>query len=221
MQQTEVSEMKRRSSISFGLAMASCLAGAAFAHDAPADAGPDIYANTEENYFDNDAGRDAAPWLSLRFDGQNMAVIDAFGAAVEKPELLEIIERTEDQVTARIDGQETVLRKARAVTCWGAARKPDEPDKSKQWLFERGLNSHDQGGRVRFGGGDTGAPETILRIRHVTWPEGSSNRPSLVLYVHSADDPDRAVSYSWADENASRVGINLRWMQASCTVADA
>lgn len=213
--------MKRRPSIIFGMVTASGCAVIASAHDAPIQARPDIYANTEEIYFDNDAGREAAPWLSLRFDRQDMVVVDAFGSVVPEPASLEILERSEDKVIARIDGRETVLRKARAVTCWGAARKPDEQDENKAWLFERGLVLHDQGGRVRFGGGDSGAPETILRIRHVTWPEGSANRPSLVLYVHSADDPNRAISYSWADENASRVGINLRWMQASCTVEGA
>jgi hypothetical protein len=29
------------------------------------------------------------------------------------------------------------------------------------------------------------------------------------------------VSYAWADEGAARVGINLRWMQASCTIDGA
>ena len=27
----------------------------------------------------------------------------------------------------------------------------------------------------------------------------------------------RAVSYGWADPGAKRLGINLRWMQASCS----
>ena len=79
------------------------------------------------------------------------------------------------------------------------------------------LKLHDQGGRVLFGGGDTGAPPVVLRMRNVVWPSGP-NKPSLVLYVHKPETPDRAESYSWADPEAKRIGINLRWMQASCTV---
>jgi hypothetical protein len=87
--------------------------------------------------------------------------------------------------------------------------------------FEQKLVLHDQGGRAKLGGGATGAQETIIRIRYVTWAAGSTNRPSVVLYVFKPDAPEEAVSYSWADEGAVRVGINLRWMQASCTIEGA
>ena len=53
-------------------------------------------------------------------------------------------------------------------------------------------------------------------MRNVTWPYGS-NRPSLVPYAYRSGE-DRAVSYAWADPSAERIGINLRWMQASCTL---
>jgi hypothetical protein len=56
-----------------------------------------------------------------------------------------------------------------------------------------------------------------LKIRRVVWPSGT-NRDSLVLYMHDegAADPQRAVSYGWADPAARRLGINLRWAQANC-----
>ena len=90
-------------------------------------------------------------------------------------------------------------------------------DGSDDWYFAAGLKLHDQGGRVQFGGGDTGAPSVVLRMRNVVWPTGT-NKPSLVLYIHKPESPDRAESYSWADPDAKRIGINLRWMQASCTI---
>ena len=92
-------------------------------------------------------------------------------------------------------------------------------DGSTDWVFARDLELHDQGGRVTAGGGDSGAEPVTLRMRAVHWPAPSTNRPSLVLYVHK-QDPDRAESYSWADIDARRVGLNLRWMQASCTIDD-
>lgn len=127
-----------------------------------------------------------------------------------------------DGITLRLnDGTETVLTRARAVECWAAVPKAKaKADGSPDWIFAQKLNLHDQGGRVTVGGGDSGAEPVTLRMRSVLWPAPSSNRPSMVLYVHK-DDPDRAESYSWADIDASRIGINLRWMQASCTIAGA
>ncbi|GAA0486266.1 hypothetical protein GCM10009096_31310 [Parasphingorhabdus litoris] len=120
------------------------------------------------------------------------------------------------------DGTETKLKRARPVECWAAAKKTEpKADGSPDWLFVQKLSLHDQGGRVMIGGEDSGAEPLILRMRAVYWPKPSTNRPSMVLYVHKPDNPDRAVSYSWADINASRVGLNLRWMQASCTIKGA
>lgn len=115
-------------------------------------------------------------------------------------------------------GAMTMLRRARGFTCWGAALKATKKaDGSDDWYGAYTLKLHDQGGRAAFGGGDTGAPPLVLRMRNVVWPSGP-NKPSLVLYVHKPEDPDHAVSYSWADPGARRIGINLRWMQASCTL---
>ncbi len=128
-----------------------------------------------------------------------------------------------DGLTLRFaDGTETQLKRARPVECWAAAKKTEpKADGSPDWLFAQKLSLHDQGGRVMVGGGDSGAEPLILRMRAVYWPKPSTNRPSMVLYVHKPDNPDSAVSYSWADINASRVGLNLRWMQASCTIKGA
>ena len=134
----------------------------------------------------------------------------------------QIMEVNADSIKLRFSsGSETVLKRSRQVECWAAVvkKKPKE-DGSPDWLFRQKLTLHDQGGRVLVGGGDTGADQVTLRMRAVHWPPPSTNRPSMVLYVHK-DDPDRAASYSWADINASRVGINLRWMQASCTIEGA
>lgn len=119
------------------------------------------------------------------------------------------------------DGTETMLKRGRDVECWAAIPKTiKKADGSTDWLFKRNLNLHDQGGRATIGGGDSGAEEVTLRMRAVHWPPPSTNRPSMVLYIHK-DDPDSAASYSWADIDASRIGINLRWMQASCTIKGA
>jgi hypothetical protein len=186
----------------------------------------DTYTNEEEVYFANEAGRPAPPWLGLRVrdaDGRLVVEpVDRFGAAAAHVPGLTVTRTAPDRLTARFaDGRTSELRRARGFTCWMAIRKDGAPANATgdaAWEFRRGLRLHDQGGRARAGGGTSGAPEVILRMRNVVWPAGNSNRPSLVLYVHRPDDPDRAVSYSWADPAARLVGINLRWMQGSCTL---
>jgi len=120
------------------------------------------------------------------------------------------------------DGRETRLLRARPFTCWMSVRRnKPKSDGSEDWLFQPAMTTHDQGGRLRLGGGESGAPEAIIRIRNVVWPQPSRNRPSVVLYVFTPDDMNRAVAYGWADPGAVRVGINQRWMQASCTLDGA
>ena len=103
-------------------------------------------------------------------------------------------------------------RKARRFECWVAAQQRDE-----QWTFRRGLEIYDQGGMIWLDT-DEGEPQKIgLKLRNVEWPYGN-NRPSLVLYAYR-ETADRAVSYAWAEPTAERLGINLRWMQGSCTYA--
>jgi hypothetical protein len=177
------------------------------------------YTNEEEVYFDREAKRESAPWLGLRYSPGKQEFVDLFGQPV-KPFTLRSVDLAEGgrlRVTL-MDGRVTELRRARPVTCWGAIPKTaKKPDGSEDWYFVRGLHLHDQGGRVQFGGGDTGAPPVVIRVRNVIWPAGPS-QPSVVLYVHKPENPDRAESYSWADPQATRIGINLRWMQASCTI---
>lgn len=249
------------------MVMASSLASPGLAHEL-AELLPGTFTNTEESYFQGEAGEQADPWLGVNVtanesSGWRMQRVDAFGeprahahdATIEvrgdltalriddctrlfRPEGEDFVlassegscgdsEATggviarvsESGLTLQGPGGRTVnIRRARPLSCWLSVRKTEEvAEGESEWTFDDGLMMHDQGGRV-CGGGDSGAPETIIRMRNVVWPAPSRNRPSLVLYVHTADDPVSAVSYSWADSTANRVGINLRWMQASCTV---
>jgi hypothetical protein len=125
------------------------------------------------------------------------------------------------------DGKTSLLRRARPATCWTAIpKKQPKADGSPDWHFVRDVKLHDQGGRALVGGGDSGADPLVIRMRNVVWPPSAdgkpaTNKPSIVLYVHKPDQPDHAESYVWADPGAARIGINLRWMQASCGIDGA
>lgn len=188
---------------------------------APAAAGQALpaagtWTNNEDVAFAAEEGRVRPEWVGLEVgeDGR-WRRIDAFGGPLE------------DWRTGAPDGmahdgaggwkiEDSELRKARPFVCWLAVRKfAGKPDGSEDWAFASDLPVFDQGGRIMHSGGGEG-PGLMLRLRNVTWQRGSTNRPSLVLYVHT-DDPERADSYGWTAPDASLVGINLRWMQASCS----
>ena len=189
------------------------------ANAAPPNPTPGTYTNEEEVYFDTEAGKTPAPWIGLRIDTDwSVRKVDAYGRVVPGQPPSPIEGDAGALTVALPDGRTTTLQHARTATCWGSVPKTaKKPDGTEDWYFVSGLKLHDRGGRVQFGGGDTGAPAVVLRMRNVVWPTGT-NKPSLVLYVHKPENPDHAESYSWADPEAKRIGINLRWMQASCTI---
>lgn len=188
---------------------------------------PGIYTNEEQVYFERDAGRTPPDWVGMRIERQDNRLvaqpIDGFGRPVgpATPPPLVYDRRADGSGFDLSVGRSIVrLNRARPFTCWISVRRfADRASGEADWSFDRGLALHDQGGRVLVR--PDGAPPVVIRMRHVIWPPPSPNRPSLVLYVHRPETPDVAESYSWADPDARMVGINLRWMQASCTRTEA
>lgn len=181
-----------------------------------------IFSNAENSYFAGEELREQPDLVFLRFENGAMQAVDAFGEPTTMPETFTIIAHDDTEIIADINGVRTQLRRAREVQCWGAVKREGELAEGEDpWVFNQALVLHDQGGRAQVGDGTNGAPAATIRIRRVTWAAGSSNRPSLVIYAHETRDDMSAVSYAWADGGASRVGLNLRWMQASCTIVGA
>jgi hypothetical protein len=114
------------------------------------------------------------------------------------------------------------LRRIMPYQCWVAvlrgAKHGDSGQGSDNWQFIRDVWIHDQGGIASVTTDETPVRTVRLRLRDVEWPFGT-NRPSLTLYVLGEEGSDRAVSYAWGEGGAERLGINLRWLQASCTAA--
>lgn len=200
------------------------LAVFALAGAAPPPSGPaqGTWTNEEDRYFTAERGGAALDWLGIEVANGRWRQVDAYGAPRSEWAALPVpgLARDGDGTwrMALADGRRTELRHAAPFTCWMAIPKfAKKSDGSDDTLFAGKLKLHDQGGRVTLGGGDSGAPVAIFRVRNVVWPAPSTNRPSLVLYVIKPDNPEKAVSYAWADPDADLIGINLRWVQGSCT----
>jgi hypothetical protein len=115
------------------------------------------------------------------------------------------------------DGRMIEYRRARPFTCWmSIPKQKKKADGSTEWFFAPGLKLHDQGSLIWVATDDAPPQEYGFKLRNVTWPYGS-NKPALTLYVYNKSNPDKAVSYSWADPDAKLIGINLRTIQGSCS----
>jgi len=111
------------------------------------------------------------------------------------------------------------LKKIRPFECWTSvlrgASHGDSGEGSDDWDFKRGGWLHDQGGELVLNTDEEPSRKVRLKIRRVEWPAGT-NRPSMTMYVHEGNN-ERATSYAWTVYDGERIGINLRWLQASCT----
>lgn len=105
-------------------------------------------------------------------------------------------------------------RKARVFNCWMSVTHRDGENST----FRAGLKILDQGGRLWLHSEEQNPLTAGIKIRRVRWPTGN-NRDSLVLYAHRPGE-EKAVAYTWGDVDAERIAMNLRWMQASCTLSD-
>ncbi len=181
---------------------------------------PGTYTNEEEVYFASEANKPPPVWIAIRADANGWRTVDAYDRPVAPPAGLSLTPAADGVIATLPDGTRTTLRRGRPATCWVAARKAQpKADGGDDYAFQGKLRLHDQGGRALAGSAKDswGAPPVVIRMRNVIWPSGN-NRPSLVMYVHKPDQPDRAEAYAWADPGAARVGVNLRWVQASCTI---
>lgn len=205
------------------MTMFGILAAAALVSVSPA---PGIYSNEQDRYFAQEAGRGDVPdWLGIEIGAdRRWRKVDAFGTPLSDWSgglLAGARAAGEDKVLVEFaPGKTAQLSRGQPWRCWvSLLRAKPKPDGSPDWSFAASLAIHDQGGRIAAR--DADAPGAVLRLRQVIWPPPSRNKPSLVLYVHRPDEPDRAVAYAWADPQARLLGLNLRWIQGSCSREEA
>lgn len=196
------------------------VAAALLGGTAPPPIAAGVWTNEEDRYFAGEAGAAKAPdWLGIEVTGAgDWRHVDAFGKPLGewRKDVLPVSTRDGKVMAEAANGVATELRRGQPFTCWVSLRRQTaKPDGSANWAFQPGLKLHNQGGRALVS--DADATPVVIRLRDVIWPKPSTNKPSLVLYVHKPDEPDKAVSYAWADPKANLIGINLRWMQGSCS----
>lgn len=130
-----------------------------------------------------------------------------------------ISDRAVDEDGAYVFGNKAGIphknRKAREFSCWVSVKKKRGDN---DWSFDSGLTVHDQGGWAWVETDERRPQRVGIKIRNVVWPEGR-NRNSLVLYAYRDGEP-RAASYAWTSPDGDRLAVNLRWMQASCTLSE-
>lgn len=175
--------------------------------------GCDVFWTKRAAEFDGQMKEGACSFVSQR-SGKRIIIDDDLVLTSDE---LWISDRAEDEDGNYVFGNKAGIPhkniKARRFECWIAALERNGED----WTFESGIEVWDQGGTATVTT-DEDEPQTVrIKLRNVRWPTGN-NRNSFVLYAYKGDS-DRAESYAWGEPTAERLALNLRWMQASCTLA--
>ncbi len=174
--------------------------------------GCEVFWKAESNYFHGYMKKDACKVESKR-SGRTLIIEDDLQLTENELWIRDEAKDTDgNYVYGNKAGVHHKNRKARRFTCWVSVKKEDG-----SFTFDNNLEIHDQGGRIWIEAVEGEHKRVGLKMRNVVWPYGR-NKPSLVLYAYHGEDADRAVSYAWANPEADRIGLNLRFAQGSCTL---
>jgi hypothetical protein len=112
------------------------------------------------------------------------------------------------------DGVPHKLQKARVFDCWTVLRKDGTDD---QYDVARGIRVHDQGHTVPVKGPGE-APSRfsfdLARLR------SAESRIAVLRLAVLEQGKAQSLAYAWAEREAGRIGINLRWLQVGCRLQD-
>ena len=112
------------------------------------------------------------------------------------------------------------LRLVRWFGGWAAINGggPKADAGSRDWHMDRALRIGSEGGRYALKWRDGSASGYSLLLERLTYREG--NVPVLKLSV-VADADGATLAYAWANPEATRIGINLGWVQVGLDREDA
>lgn len=136
------------------------------------------------------------------------------------------------------------LTRAKNFECWAAFKTQKVQDNGEpHWDFFSKLIIHNQGDVAKFSTTDKEPNYYFIRLKETVFPAGK--RPDVIeMFIHentenkentekskqvnskditqttpllvAKETNTQALAYTWANADATRLGINLRWMQASC-----
>lgn len=113
---------------------------------------------------------------------------------------------------ARGTGARSDARRVQFFDGWAAINGagPRASADNRDWHMDRGIRLGSEGGRAPLRWRDGGPSGYSLRLERLTYRDG--NVPVLKLSI--VDDADgHALAYAWANPEATRIGINLGWVQ--------
>jgi hypothetical protein len=131
----------------------------------------------------------------------------------------------------RIFGNEAGIhhknRKVRYFAGWGGFKKTGreaiEDSEDDEWFFERNIVIHDEGQIVSIPDDDGNASGYSVQLASLTCQQDASSScqgsTAAVLKLGLIDDATgKTISYAWANPEAERIGINVRWAQVGLTL---
>ncbi len=110
------------------------------------------------------------------------------------------------------------LRRADVFTGWAVLRADGsesvEPAPDSAFIMVGDLSLHDEGQRQRLVTADGRDLGVTVELAQLVYQASRTAILKLALY---RDGEDRAFAYTWADPDAGRIGLNLRWVQVGLT----
>lgn len=127
------------------------------------------------------------------------------------------------ELFGREDNVPHKLKRARDFKCWAAFKTEKlKANGEHEWDFFADRIVHDQGDIAQFTTTDENPKSYFIRLKQTEFPAG--NRPDVFeMFIHEDSEQAKknykqALSYTWTNKEAERLGINLRWMQSSCSL---
>lgn len=129
----------------------------------------------------------------------------------------EAFDEAGDRVFGNLDGIHHKNRKVRYFEGWGGVKKagPTAAADDDEWHFMRDIAIHDEGQIYPILTADGERSGYSIQLARLTY----QNTSAAILKLGLIEDASgNTLSYSWANPDASRIGINLRWAQIGVTM---
>ena len=176
--------------------------------------GCEVYWRLKGDKFEGSMKKDACKVVSKR-SGKTLIITDDL--FLTKDEIWINDQAKDDQgnyVFGNKSGVHHKLKRVRMFEGWTAVLKDGSTEMTGQdapadaWDGQRNLMIHDQGGMVKIN------EKFSAQLAQLAYKNGTK-----VLKLGIVDNATgKTVAYTWANPDATRIGINLRWIQAGFTL---